>query len=96
MDSINAYKKSDKQINILDNVHINLSEEEIIENILSSYSDGINSLINTPLPKNDDVYITLLLNSEDSFIKKFSNKEEEELEDKDSEDSDILNLNINS
>ncbi len=83
-------------IKILDNIHNNLSEEELIKNILMSYPNGINSLINTEFPKKNDVYITLLLNGEDSFINKFSTTEEE-LQDKDSEEEDILlNLNINS
>ena len=93
---MDTYKKIDKNINILDNIHNNLSEEELIKNILMSYPNGINSLINTEFPKKNDVYITLLLNGEDSFINKFSTTEEE-LQDKDSEEEDILlNLNINS
>ena len=93
---MDTYKKIDKNINILDNIHNNLSEEELIKNILMSYPNGINSLINTEFPKKNDVYITLLLNGEDSFINKFSTTEEE-LQDKDSDEEDILlNLNINS
>ena len=69
---MDTYKKIDKNINILDNIHNNLSEEELIKNILMSYPNGINSLINTEFPKKNDVYITLLLNGEDSFINKFS------------------------